>query len=76
VLRRLDPRRRRLLELFHLTPTATTAQLAAHLGLSPRTINSLVPQWIEAGFLEIADPSRRSRAYRLTPPYRRLASRP
>jgi Fic family protein len=76
VLRRLDPRRRRLLELFHLTATAMTAQMAAHLGLSPRTVNSLVPRWIAEGFLEVADASRRSRAYRLTPPYERLSSRP
>jgi Fic family protein len=76
VLRRLDPRRRLLLELFHRTPTATTAQMAAHLGLSPRTVNSLVPRWTEEGFLELADASRRSRSYRLTPPYDRLARRP
>jgi Fic family protein len=74
-LRRLDPRKRRLLELFHGTGTATTAAIAAHLGLSPRTVNSLVPRWIEDGFLEIADASRRSRSYRLTPPYERLAIR-
>jgi hypothetical protein len=49
--------------------------MAAHLGLSPRTVNSLVPRWIEDGFLEIADASRRSRSYRLTPPYERLALR-
>jgi Fic family protein len=76
VLRRLDPRRRLLLELFHRTPTATTAQMAAHLGLSPRTVSSLVPRWTEEGFLELADASRRSRSYRLTPPYDRLARRP
>jgi hypothetical protein len=38
-------------------------------------VNSLVPRWIEDGFLEIADASRRSRSYRLTPPYERLAIR-
>ena len=75
VLRRLDPRRRLLLELFHRAPTATTAQMAAHLGLSPRTVRSLVPRWTEDGFLELADSSRRSRSYRLTPPYDRLARR-
>jgi Mn-dependent DtxR family transcriptional regulator len=74
-LRRLDPRKRLLLELFRSAGTATTAAMAAHLGLSPRTVNSLVPRWIEDGFLEIADTSRRSRSYRLTPPYERLATR-
>jgi transposase len=50
--------------------------MAAHLGLSPRTVNSLVPRWTEEGFLELADASRRSRSYRLTLPYDRLARRP
>lgn len=74
-LRRLDPRRRRLLELFRGNVTATTADMASHLGLSPRTVSSLARQWVMDGFLEIADPARRSRAYRLTPPYERLAAR-
>jgi Fic family protein len=74
-LRRLDPRKRLLLELFRSAGTTTTAAMAAHLALSPRTVNSLVPRWIEDGFLEIADASRRSRSYRLTPPYERLATR-
>ncbi|MGH3268203.1 MAG: Fic family protein [Trebonia sp.] len=75
ILRRLEPRKRLLLELFHRTPTATTVQMATHLGLSPRTVGSLVPRWTEEGFLELADASRRSRSYRLTPPYERLAIR-
>lgn len=75
VLRRLDPRKRRILELFHQTATATVAQMAAHIGLSPRTVGSLVPRWTEDGFLELADQSRRSRSYRLSPPYERLARR-
>jgi Fic family protein len=75
-LRRLDPRRRLLLELFHSSSTVTTAQMASYLGLSPRTLNSLAPRWVEDGFPEVADASRRSRSYRLTPPYERLAARP
>jgi Fic family protein len=75
-LRRLDPRKRLLLELFRNSSTATTAQMASYLGLSPRTLNSLVPRWIKDGFLEVADASRRSRSYRLTPPYERLAACP
>jgi Fic family protein len=74
-LRRLDPRRRRLLELFRASATATTADMAGHLGLSPRTVTSLARQWVADGFLEVADPSRRTRSYRLAPPYERLAMR-
>jgi Fic family protein len=73
-LRRLDPRKRLLLELFRGTGTATTSQMAAYLGLSARTVSALASRWIEDGFLEVADASRRSRSYRLTPPYERLAA--
>jgi Fic family protein len=75
LLRYLDPRRRRLLELFHSVDTATTAGMAQHLGLSRRTIVGLCRDWIADGFLELADPSRRNRAYRLAPAYTNLMPR-
>jgi Fic family protein len=75
VLRQLDPRLRRLLEIFRVSATATTADMAAHLGLSPRTVSPLIRRWVHGGYLQADDPSRRSRAYRLTPPYEHLVSR-
>jgi Fic family protein len=71
-LRQLDPRRRRLIELFRERGTVTTAEMAAHLGLSVRTVTVLTRQWVTDGFLEISDPSRKNRSYRLGPPYERL----
>lgn len=73
-LRQLDPRRRRLLELFREHGTVTTAEMAAHLGLSVRTLTAITRQWVEDGFLEISDPSRKNRSYRLSPRYERLVS--
>ncbi|MCW2938503.1 MAG: hypothetical protein JWN00_1488 [Actinomycetia bacterium] len=74
VLRQLDPRCRILLELFRDRRTVTTAEMAAHLSLSPRTVTTLAPRWIADGFLEVDDPSRKSRSYKLSPAYERLVS--
>jgi Fic family protein len=71
-LRLLDPRARRLLELFRDHGIVTSAQIASHLGLSRRTVTTLARRWVEDGFLEIHDPARRTRSYRLAPEYDRL----
>ncbi|TWB21270.1 Fic family protein [Nitrospirillum amazonense] len=65
VLRRLDPRQRRLWELLRRQGTATSAEIAANLGLSQRTVVGLCRDWVDNGFLEVHDPSRKNRAYRL-----------
>lgn len=72
LLRRLDPRKRRLLDLFRKHGTVTTAEIAAHLGLSPRTIVALSRDWLKDGFLTLHDPSRKNRSYGLGQDYERL----
>ncbi|WP_068045519.1 Fic family protein [Nocardia speluncae] len=72
VLRTLDPRQRRVLELFRTSVVITGPEIATHLGISPRTANLLAREWLEADFLEIEDPARRTRKYRLSPHYERL----
>lgn len=71
LLRQLDPRQRRVLELFQGRGTATTAEIAAHLGLSPRTVAALCRAWAKSGFLAAHDPSRKNRSYRLGDAYER-----
>lgn len=75
-LRALDPRRRRLLELFRGQGTATAAEMADHLGLRHRTVSRLAREWVADGFLEILDPSRKTRSYRLSPIYEHLVRYP
>ncbi|WP_327582244.1 Fic family protein [Nonomuraea sp. NBC_00507] len=75
LLRRLDPRRRRLLEFFRDRGTATTTEMAAYLSISPRTMSALARKWVDDGFLEIHDPSRKARSYRLSPSYDYLINR-
>jgi len=69
-LRRLDPRGRAVLSLFARTERITSADVARTLGLSQRMARNLLRDWVEDGWLEIADPSRRGRAYGLSAGYR------
>lgn len=74
LLRQLDPRQRRLLTLFRGQGTATTEEMAAHLALSPRTVTALCRDWVAAGFLDLRDPSRKNRSYRLAAQYEALVA--
>jgi Fic family protein len=65
-LRDLDPRQRRLLLLFETQGSASVIDMAKHLKMSPRTLNDLVPKWVKEGFLDIHNPSRKARSYRLS----------
>lgn len=70
--RKLDPHQRQLLQLFRKQGTATTAEMAAHLGLSPRTVVSLCRDWVAGGFLAVHQPARKNRSYRLADAYERM----
>ncbi len=74
ILRKLDPRKRQLLMLFRQQASATTAEMAVHLGLSQRTLVALCREWINDGFLELNNASRKSRSYRLAVVYEALVS--
>jgi Fic family protein len=69
-LRRLDFRARRVLGLFAYKETITAPQAAAELGLSERTARNLLKNWVAEGWLVVANPSRRARAYSLSAEYR------
>ena len=69
-LRKLDRRARVVLSLFANAEQVTTPDVARALGLSDRMARVLLGQWVEDGWLVIADPSRRKRAYKLTAIYR------
>jgi len=71
-LRRLDPRARTVLALFLRTDRITTADVAGALGLSDRMARVLLGRWVEDGWVEVADPSRRARTYLLSASYRQF----
>ena len=65
LLRRLDPRQRRALELFRLADTITSRDVEKLFGVSQRTARDLLSEWTDGGFLIVADPAKKSRKYRL-----------
>ena len=73
MLRNLDHRARRVLGFFARHDVIKTAQVAHLLGLSERHARDLLSEWVKQGWIEIADPSRKARKYRLAKEYRDLA---
>jgi Fic family protein len=69
-MQRLDSRSRRVLALFASTDRITAGQVAETLGLSPRMARNLLQGWVEDGWLVVANPSKRKRAYGLSAVYR------
>lgn len=70
LLRQLDPRQRQALRLSADSENITAAQVAKLLGIRPRTARDLCQKWVEAGFLVVTDPAKKSRKYHLAKPYR------
>ncbi len=71
-LRTLDPRQRKVLELFQEFETITANQIGELFGFQPRTNTQLCKKWLDAGFLEMVDQSRKGRKYKLAKKYEEL----
>lgn len=72
LLRSLDHRARRVLGLFTTQDLIQSSEVASLLGISVRQTRDLLTGWVEAGWLVVADPSRRGRKYSLAEEYRNL----
>jgi Fic family protein len=72
LLRPLDHRARRVLGLFAQQELIVSSNVANLLGLSVRQARDLLTGWVDQGWLEVADPSRKGRKYRLADPYQCL----
>jgi Fic family protein len=70
-LRRLDRRARLVLALFLHQEHITSGEVAQTLGLSERMARVLLAEWLAAGWLTLADPSRKGRKYALVDDFRR-----
>ena len=71
-LRKLDHRARTVLSLFGKKDKINSQDIVSILGLSNRMVRILLKQWVEDGWLTMADPSNKSRAYTLTAIYRKF----
>ena len=72
LMRTLDPKQRKSLELFREYDVVTSKQLGDLFGFQPRTNAALCKKWVEGGFLEIVDQSFKSRKYSLAKKYKEL----
>jgi len=74
LLKKLDPKQRKVLELFNEFETLTASQIGILFGFKPRTATQLCHDWVVSGFLETADPSNKNRKYRLSKAFQALNS--
>jgi Fic family protein len=72
LIRKLDPRQRKALELFKEFETITASQIGQLFGFKPRTSAQLCKTWVHAGFLKVADASNKGRKYCIGKQYRNL----
>ena len=72
LLRQLDPRQRKALELFLDSAAITSSHLEQLFGISQRTARNVLAAWVENGFIVVGDPARKTRTYRLSADYAAL----
>jgi MarR-like DNA-binding transcriptional regulator SgrR of sgrS sRNA len=72
LLRQLDVKARRVIALFAQQKTIRSTDVAGILGVSTRQARNLLSQWVEAGWLDITDPSKKGRKYSLTEKYQEM----
>lgn len=70
LIKKLDPKQRKALELFQEFETITSQQIGQLFGFKPRTSAALCATRTKNGFLDIADPSNKGRKYTLSQTYR------
>jgi len=74
LIRKLDPRQRKVLELFQEFEKITSSQIGRLFGFKPRTSAQCCKEWVEGGFLEIVDFSNKGRTYKLSKQFEHLIS--
>lgn len=74
ILRTLDPKKRKVLELFQAMSIVTAAQIGQLFGFRPRTSAQLCKDWVSEGFLIVINASNKKRSYSLSPRYEILVA--
>lgn len=69
IIRELELRKRKALELFQEFNIVTAAQIGKLFAFKPSTNTKLCREWVQEGFLEIVNPSNRGRTYKLADRY-------
>jgi Fic family protein len=66
LIRKLDPRQRKVLELFQQFEIVTSRQIGELFGFKSRTSAALCAEWVRSGFLSVVDSSNKGRKYSLS----------
>lgn len=69
IMRTLDLKQRKILELFKNFDVVTSSQIGQFFGFNASVSNQLCKKWVQNGFLSVVDPSKKSRTYRLADKY-------
>lgn len=72
VLRKLDIKQRKILELFTEFEEITSMQAGEYLNLSSQSARLILNKWVQEGFLCIVNKARKNRTYGLAPEYEKL----
>jgi len=72
LIRQLDYKQRKVLELFEHSQTITARQVGELFGFKPRTSAYLCHKWVSDDFLSVANPSNKGRSYRLAKQFKKL----
>lgn len=72
LIRELDIKQRKVLELFAEFKEVNSAQIAETLSLSDQSARALIRSWVETGFLMYANESKKARKYSLGTQYEQL----
>lgn len=72
LIRKLDPKQRKVLELFQEFETITSRQIGELFGFKPRTSAALCASWVQSGFLTMVNSSNKGRKYKLSAEYQKL----
>ena len=72
ILRKLDIKQRKILELFTEFEEITSIQAGEYLNLSSQSARLILNKWVQEGFLSIVNKARKNRTYGLAPEYEKL----
>lgn len=75
LIRRLDARQKKALDLFSSSDSITAKEIGSLLGVKDRMARNLCMEYVEKGFLCVTDPANKSRRYSLGKKWKALLER-
>ena len=72
LIRKLDPKQRKVLDLFQNYESVTSKQIGELFGFKKRTSSQLCANWVQSGSIEIVDFSKKGRKYKIAKKYQVL----